>query len=179
MRVDHLMIVDFESFKQITDLLGGVSIQTRSGLQNFNGEQALSFVRERYGLARGDFDRMQRQQAWLRDILTEVKERNVFDNVGDLSSMVRIIGEPSAMDDGLDVDALLARALASRGAAGSGISFITAPVAGTGNEGGQPVVYLNREVLSDLSDAWRNDEVAAWLRDHPEALDRLGEEAVN
>ena len=61
-RIDHFAVTDFDSFSTMTDALGGVRITLNSplsvpgrtldaGEQRLNGEQALSYVRQRYGLS--------------------------------------------------------------------------------------------------------------------------------
>lgn len=83
-RIDHFVVTDFESFSTMSDALGGVRIRLSSRLetpdgmipagdQRLNGEQALAYVRQRYGLSGGDFSRVQRQP----ELDTINHERNV------------------------------------------------------------------------------------------------------
>ncbi|WP_160159522.1 hypothetical protein [Actinomyces culturomici] len=56
---------------------------------------------------------------------------------------------------------------------------MTAPVNGTGtSDDGQSIVLLNDDLLDGLMKAWREDDVAAFLEEHPE-VQTLGSEAVN
>ncbi len=78
-RIDHVVIVDFEGFKDITDELDGVRINVAAstsdersafaaGPQTMDGETALKYVRQRHNLPGGDFDRVKRQQNWIRAV---------------------------------------------------------------------------------------------------------------
>jgi len=67
-RMDHIALVDFTGFIQLTEDLGGVTIQNKTAFKShgfdypkgeitIKGEEALWFVRERHSLPRGDLDR--------------------------------------------------------------------------------------------------------------------------
>jgi LCP family protein required for cell wall assembly len=78
-RMDHVALIDFEGFINLTEELGGVTVYNKyasnSGGYKFpvgdvslRGEQALAYVRERKQLPRGDLDRAERQRAVLQAI---------------------------------------------------------------------------------------------------------------
>ena len=95
--IDHIAVVDFEGFKGITDTLGGVDLTTADGgTQHFGGDDALEYVRERKSLPGGDFDRIDRQQNFLREVLheatstgTRVNPVTVTNLIGDLGKLSR------------------------------------------------------------------------------------------
>jgi len=162
--IDHFAIVDFTSFEQLTDQLGGVTINTVDGPQQMNGEQALAFVRERYSLPAGDFDRVRRQQAWIQAIMSRVFEKDVLKSPSQLSSLVSILLEHSAVDDGLNADSMVSIGLSLRGLNYAGVNFMTAPYAGTGtSDDGQSIVLLDDARLAALMQAWRDDTVGSYL----------------
>ena len=79
-RIDHLAVVDWEGFREMTDAVGGVTVtvprdRPRLGPRHhldgrsapLDGQQALDYVGQRYGLPGGDLDRIRRQQDFLRD----------------------------------------------------------------------------------------------------------------
>jgi len=89
-RIDYYVMTNYEGFKEIVDILGGVTIDVeknmyhydpqdggrytinlRKGLQRLNGEQALMYVRYR-GDALGDIARVQRQQKFLLALADEI-----------------------------------------------------------------------------------------------------------
>lgn len=82
--VDHYAEIGLLGFALITDALGGVNVCLNepvyeplsgadfpAGWQKLNGPQALSFVRQRHGLPRGDLDRVTRQQAFMASLAHE------------------------------------------------------------------------------------------------------------
>ena len=167
--IDHVAIVDFTSFQELTDQLGGVTIQTADGEKTMNGDEALSFVRERYSLPGGDFDRVRRQQAWIHAIMSRVFERGVLSSPSQISPLIQTVLQYSAVDEGLDFDSLLSLAVSMRGLRADGVTFLTAPVIGTDTSAdGQSIVVLDDATLAGLMDAWRADDVADFLADHPE-----------
>lgn len=177
--IDHFTIVDFASFEQITDELGGVEITTADGPQQMNGEEALAFVRERYSLPNGDFDRVRRQQAWIKAIMAKAFSQDVLTSPTKVNTLVQMLLAHSAVDDSLNFDTMAKLALGLRDLRPSGVNFMTAPVTGTGtSDDGQSIVLLNDDLLGGLMKAWREDDVAAFLEEHTE-VQTLGSEAVN
>lgn len=87
-RMDHYIEVDFTGFKQLIDDLGGVKITTTEtiddskshlnlepGTHTLDGEQALGLVRTRKSVGDGsDLGRIQLQQAFIKALITQVKE---------------------------------------------------------------------------------------------------------
>jgi LCP family protein required for cell wall assembly len=92
-RIDHFGVIDWEEFKSLTDALGGITITSKQeGQRHFNGEEALQFVGERKTLPRGDFDRIQRQQAFLRAIVDKTLAEGKFN---DPLKLARVLGSVS------------------------------------------------------------------------------------
>lgn len=96
-RVPYHVVVDFDGFKEIVDILGGVNIEVerrmyyrdpmakpplmidlQPGMQRLNGEKAMQYVRFRSdGL--GDISRTQRQQKFLMALADEMmKPKNII-----------------------------------------------------------------------------------------------------
>lgn len=162
--IDHFAVVDFTSFEQMTDQLGGVTIDTVDGPQQMDGAQALAFVRERYSLPAGDFDRVRRQQAWIQAIMAKMFHKDVLASPGQLNALVQILLAHSAVDDGLNFDSMVSLGLSLRDLDASGVRFMTAPYAGTDmSADGQSIVVLDDQRLAALMQAWRDDTVADYL----------------
>jgi LCP family protein required for cell wall assembly len=187
-RIDHFVVADFESFAELTDELGGVEItltepmNTRgvdldAGPQRMTGEQALVYVRERYSLPRGDFDRVQRQQNWLRAIMRSAFDRDVLTNPVRLTSFLETAAGAVAVDEGFSVSDMRGLALSMRDIRPGDVSFVTVPISGTGtSDDGQSIVLLDQEPFDDLmAVVAADDDVSAYLADD-EDVDRLGSE---
>lgn len=186
-RIDHMAITDFDAFKALTDELGGVEITApkdtydrgklviTAGTHLLNGTQALAYVRERYGLPRGDFDRVQRQQNWMRAIMLRAQSQHLLTNPVALASFLDIVTKAVAVDNTFTFDEMRSLALSLRGVSSSSVSFHTVPVTGTGTSAdGQSIVLLNRPAFDALMLAVRNDTVSAYLKANPKSGDTLG-----
>lgn len=178
--IDHFAIVDFVSFEMLTDELGGVTIQTASGDLEMNGEEALEFVRERKTLLRGDFDRVRRQQAWIEAIMSAVFNKDVLKSPTKVASLINIVLDYSAVDQGIDFDYMAGLALEVKDLRPAGVQFLTAPYTGTGRspDGKQSIVVLDDAKLDALMEAWRRDDVAAYIAANPDAVPTLEERPV-
>jgi LCP family protein required for cell wall assembly len=94
--VDRTAIIDFNGFKEIIDILGGVRITVEEplddelsgahfepGTYNMNGEQALSFARCR-ATKGGDIDRMARQQYLINEVIKQKFNLSMISKAGQL-----------------------------------------------------------------------------------------------
>lgn len=153
-RIDHFVSVDFTGFEAITDAIGGVDVriaeatyahgvQFQQGLNHLDGEGALAYVRQRYRLPGGDFDRVQRHQNYLRAVMNKVSRDNLLTDPGRLDDFLLAVTNSISVDDELSDYDLVTLALSLRGLAQENVAFMTAPVAGTGMEGTASVVYLD------------------------------------
>ncbi len=153
-RVDHYAAIDFQGFVEMTDSLGGVDVQVaettsngpytyEAGLNHLDGEEALYYVRQRYGLPGGDFDRVKRQQQYLRSVFGALSEQNILTDMGNLDGFMDALTGAISVDEQLSDADLLTLAYDLRSLRPDALTFLTAPIAGTGREGAQSVVYLD------------------------------------
>jgi LCP family protein required for cell wall assembly len=169
--IDHFVVTDFTSFTSMTDALGGVEITP--GAPELTGEQALEYVRERYGLPGGDFDRVQRQQNWMRAILSKVNAHR--SDVMQMAAFMTTVSKSVAADDGFTIDLMRDLLLSSRDMGPSDVTFLTAPYAGTGRSAdGQSIVLLDRARFDPLMAAVADDTSAAYVAEHQGELTVLG-----
>ncbi len=98
--IHHYVELDFEGFEQIVDAVGGVDVDVEvsveyegvyvaAGSQTLNGEEALTWIRDRSGYASGDFARMENQQAFLLALAEEMTKSS------NLSRLPSILNETS------------------------------------------------------------------------------------
>lgn len=185
-RIDHFAVTDFESFQAITDELGGVLITLRDDLVSrgdvvlsagqhlMTGEEALLYVRQRQNLERGDFDRVQRQQAWMRAIFARMRNEQTLQNPTTSIPFLDAVTRSVAFDEGLTravMDDLIDRA---QDLGSTDIAFFTVPIEGTGaSADGQSIVVLDRPALDELMTAVREDRVGDYLAANSAAVDTL------
>ncbi len=177
-RIDHFAVVDFAGFKSIIDALGGVPVEVsesttdlsgvrfRRGSNHLDGTRALAYVRQRYGLPRGDLDRVRRQQNLLRAVLAKLNE---LDPMRDPRTTYRLLDGMTraiSVDRGLSQEKMHELALSVRDLREENIAFVTAPVRSLGMEGEESVVYLDRGRCTELWRAVRSDSVHDYLARH-------------
>lgn len=181
-RVDHLGVVDFEGFVQMTDALGGVEItvpeETRdsrttfpAGTYTMDGEQALGYVRQRYGLDEGDLDRVRRQQNWIRAVLRDALSRDTLTSPSTLDDFLLATTSAVALDGGFGAGQLRDLAFELRNLRSDDLRFLTVPVAGTGrSDDGQSIVLLDEAATAGLWQALREGTVEDWVAAEAELL---------
>ena len=98
---DFYVRVNFTSFEQIIDALGGIDVDSEfafttsgneckvvKGRNHFNGMQALAFCRERYNLPGGDFQRGRNQQAMLTAMIQKVLSPSILTGAGEIMESI-------------------------------------------------------------------------------------------
>jgi LCP family protein required for cell wall assembly len=181
-RFDGAALVDFSGFKQVIDLLGGIrmcvdtevrSIHTRTlftpGCQQMDGARTLDYVRQRYGLPGGDYDRQRHQQQMLRAVLDRAGEERLRTDPVKLDRVLRAVGGALTVDsNGVPLEDLL---LAFRSLPGDALRGVRVPSYPQTIDG---VSY----VLLDgggggIFDAVRDSRMPAWAGANPRWVDRL------
>lgn len=180
-RVDHFGVIDFAGFESMIDAVGGIDVSIseatsnagvdfRQGVNHLDGAQALAFVRQRYGLADGDLDRAQRQQAVLRALLSKAASGSTFSNPAAFYTLLDAATRSVGVDDTLSNGGLRSLALEMTGLRSSAVTFLLAPVSGLGREGDQSVVYLDRGTSTELWGAVRDGRTSRYADLHPESV---------
>lgn len=185
LRLDHVAVVDFEGFSAMTDALDGVRVtvpeQTQdmratfpAGTDTMDGPTALNYVRQRDGLDDGDFDRVRRQQNWIRSVFREALSRDTLTSPTTLDAFLRATTASVALDESFTYDDMRGLAFGLRDLRGDDLHLLTVPTAGTGRSAdGQSVVLLDEAGAAGLFQAVTEERAAQWLTANPDAL--LGE----
>ncbi|MFF5970444.1 LCP family protein [Streptomyces sp. NPDC012769] len=171
-RVDHFAVIDWSGFRKLTDAVGGVDILMADGeRRHMNGEQALAYVQERKNLPNGDFDRTHRQQNYLRTVLEKVMTSASLKDPRGLKRTLDIFTETVSVDERFGDDEMRDLVWNMRQVRAGDMTFMNAPVKGTGTERGQSVVHLDRARCAELWRAFKDDTLATYVNTHP--IDRL------
>lgn len=175
-RIDHIAVVDFNGFKNITDSLGGVEvnnpqafnvdgIQFAQGPISLDGEEALTFVRSR-NFSDGDYSRVENQQLFMKSMAGEILSRDTLTNPGKLNDLVEATTPYVALDGDFGATTMLGLGSSMSSVRASDITSFTLPTAGLGTEGGgQSVVYIDWDELENVQERFKNDELADY---HPD-----------
>jgi hypothetical protein len=140
----------------ITDALGGVNVCLKdavyeplsgadfpAGWQKLNGPQALSFVRQRHDLPRGDLDRVTRQQAVMASLAHDVISSKTLSSPSTLNRLEDAVQRSVVLSEGWDIMDFVKQL--QKLAAGS-VAFATIPIveeAGWSDDGMQSVVRVD------------------------------------
>lgn len=185
-KIDHLAVIDWSGFKKLTDAVGGVDLTVdrtvsrrngpggvwTAGPHHMNGDDALDYVRERYGLPNGDLDRTHRQQNFLRAVLAKMLSGGTLANPLKLKRTLDQVTSVVSVDDRLSDGALRGLVWDMRSVRSSDMVFMNAPVAGFDTIRRQSVVLLDDNGSRELWEAIRNDTMAGFVATH--TLDKLG-----
>jgi LCP family protein required for cell wall assembly len=154
-RVDHYTEVSLYGFYLLTEVIDGVDVclnhatsdpdsgaSFAKGPQTVRGGDAVSFVRQRKGLPRGDLDRIVRQQTFLASAMTKVLSGDLLTNNAKLNALADAVSKTVVMDDGLHFLELVGQAQAL---ASGNVQFVTIPVTGVGarNDRGQSIITVD------------------------------------
>ncbi|MGW1955414.1 LCP family protein [Streptomyces sp. NPDC001920] len=142
-RMDHYLEVDFSGFQKLIDELGGVEVTTtkdindpdshldlKAGPHRLTGKQALGLVRTRHGVGDGsDLGRIQLQQAFIKALINQVKDIDLFGNPKKLYDLADTATNAVTTDSDLgSVDKLMSFAGGLKGISSKNMSMITMPV---------------------------------------------------
>lgn len=171
-RIDHVAIVDFESFAGLADAVGGVTVTNPTEFTAVSGEHfaegeitlagsdALAFVRERKAFATGDYQRAANQQLFLKGLLGGVLSTETLLNPFRVSEMVSTVSPHLTVDEGFDAWAVLALAWNARDIRSGDVHFFTSPTLGTGWRGGQSVVVPDWDEIEVVRQAIKDGTLA-------------------
>ena len=182
LHIDHMAIIDFAGFRDLTTAIGGVDVyipeavydskqdqQWEEGEVHLEGVLALKYVRMRYGLTQGDFDRVDRQQNFLRAVMQKTLSDETIGNPRRFTSTVRALASNLTVDEDWSNGAIRSLALGLRGLNGDKVRFMTLPNSGTGSDpDAGSIVVVDERRAKVLFDAMESDRVAAYLRRNPD-----------
>lgn len=178
LRMDHFAAVDWEGFKDISTALGGVevyipetfydnsqNIQWIKGTKTLEGDEALAYVRTRYGLDDGDFGRIARQQNFMRAMVGKMLSQGTLANPIKLTNTLQAVVDNLTVDDEFDSGEIRDLALSMRGIRTDDLTFLTAPWSGYGTQEGS-TVNLDMKQGKELWQAMAEDDIAGYVDEY-------------
>lgn len=124
--IDGLVRIDFEGFKKLVNIVGGVDVyldkpfvevaqwqgiggfRLPAGNNHLNGDQALFYVRSRFSTS--DFDRARRQQQLLLALKEKITGLGILSNPVKVYNILDVIGNHVKTDAGIDIPDAIALA---------------------------------------------------------------------
>ncbi|MFE9691782.1 LCP family protein [Micromonospora sp. NPDC005806] len=180
-RVDHVVVVDFEGFGKVIDGLGGVDVTVdgpfksdlapggvlQPGVHHMNSALALDYARQRKQFADGDYSRMRHQQAIIAAVVQEATSKGVVTNPGQLNDFLRATAGAVQVDQNLSVFDTL---WGLRQIRVESIAMLTSPTTGTGMVGDQSVIFPDLAASERLFAAVKDDRMDDWLTQNRSAV---------
>ena len=172
--IDHVALVDFEGFKNMTDAVGGVNVYAEEasnsrgysfhkGYNQMDGAAALAFVRERKQLSEGDISRGRRQQAVIKALMLKSLSKDELTNPVKLAQFVDAGTSNLTVDNGFSVADMRSEAFSMRNLRGKDIAFVTAPFSGFGTSpGGASIDVVDEAGMKALGEALQNDAMSTY-----------------
>lgn len=182
--IDHVAVVGFEGFEDMTDAVGGVDVYAEEasvdevynkdftqkwtntihvGMNHLDGKSALAFVRQRYQLAEGDISRGRRQQAFVKALLLKVLSRETLTNPARFARLVNAATRHLTVDSAFSTRGIYSLALSMKSLRSSDVVFITAPIASYGTTAaGAWIEHVDYAKLARLSAALKSDRMSTY-----------------
>lgn len=178
-RIDRVAIVDFEGFRGVTDALGGVTVDNPvafESIDGFNypqgpveleGDEALSFVRERMAFPDGDYQRARNQQAFIGAVMAKTLTPDTLLNPVRVTELVSELSPHLILDGGFNAAYAGSLAVQVRDVRADDVTFFTLPTTGIGTISGQSVVLVDEEELPRIQEAFRTDTLRSYTPPPP------------
>ncbi|GAA3810233.1 LCP family protein [Sphaerisporangium flaviroseum] len=177
-RIDHFAALDFQGFVSMTEVIGGVDVYVSrkvydpmnkitwpQGQVHLEGEKALLFVRQRYNLPGGDFDRIKRQQAFIGAMGHKIISRELLTDPFKLNGFLEALTRAVSVDSGVTLSTLRDLALELRSIRPDNVDSATIPTLGTATVKGASVVRLDKRAGALFYEAIRNDSLEQYFED--------------
>jgi LCP family protein required for cell wall assembly len=177
-RMDHVVLVDFEGFIGLTKDLGGVTVTNKTafsshgfdypkGKVTIEGEKALWFVRERHALPEGDLDRAENQRNVIKAIVAKGLSADVISDPARFTTFTGNLAKHLTVDNSLTDSEIRSTALSLRLKA-KNIELMQAPLSGFGTApDGESIDIVDTAKLAELSRALKDDTLDAYLAKYP------------
>lgn len=176
--MDHVVVVDFAALRTITDLVGGVDVNVEQevtdprtqrtfteGINHLDGQAAEDYVRQRYALPAGDFDRIKRQQQYLRALMTKVQDKNWITSPKKFDDLMMTLTGALTVDSEMPVREL---ALTLKDVPFDQIAYVTLPIGGSDTLSGPGwVAYPDEMATKQLFFAIESDNMEEYLLANP------------
>jgi LCP family protein required for cell wall assembly len=167
-RMDHVLLVDFGGFKQVTDALGGVDLfieqdvtsihppkrHFTKGTHHLNGTEALDYVRQRYQFAEGDFARMRHQQQFMKALMDKAVSSGTLGNPAKLNAFLKSVTAAMTVDKDFS---LVDTAVQFRSLRSENLAFMVSPHLGSQTIKGESVVAPDATKATALYQAMKGD----------------------
>ena len=161
--MDHVVLIDFEGFIDLTKDLGGVTVKNKTAFTSHGydypkgkitiaGKKALWFVRERHSLPGGDLDRAENQRNVIKAIVEKGLSADVVADPAKFTTFIGNVAKHITVDQRL-TDAEIRNTALSLRLSAHDIELLQAPLSGFGSVDGQSIDVVDQAKMAELAKA--------------------------
>jgi polyisoprenyl-teichoic acid--peptidoglycan teichoic acid transferase len=178
-RMDHVVLIDFEGFIRLTEDLRGVTVTNKTAFSSHGfdypegkitiaGEEALWFVRERKQLPGGDLHRAENQRNVIKAIVQKGLSVQVLSDPGTFINFVGNVAKHLTVDNDLS-DAEIRRTALSLRLTGKDVELLQAPISGFATTSdGQSIDVVDTVKMAELAQAMKKDKLSEYVKKYPQ-----------
>lgn len=170
--IDHVVLVDFDGVRDVTEALGGVTVDNPAtfsfyghvvpqGEVTLTGEEALHFVRNR-DFPDGDYTRVENQQMYLTELARKLLSSETLASPLKVRAALDSFAPYVTLDEGLGLPTALGLGVSLRDIRTENIDMFTSPTLGVGTEGVESVVYPDWGELTEISRHLQEDTLSSY-----------------
>jgi LCP family protein required for cell wall assembly len=174
MCVDHRVVSEHVGFdedgKYLSPHQGGTPVVYEVGCREFNGWQALDYVRQRYSLPDGDYGRQRHQQQFLQAVLRKARANGLATNPIKLDRLIRAVAGTLTVDTGgMSLESLM---FGLRDIGTDDIIGVTVPSEPQWIGNTSYIIPFEAESMV-LYEALASDTLGGWVEANPQWVNRL------
>ncbi|MGP5720528.1 LCP family protein [Glutamicibacter arilaitensis] len=180
-KIDHVAMVDFEGFKELSTALGGVTVNNEipftandtdyfypAGEISLEGDRALRFVRERKSFSNGDYQRVANQRKFIAAAADQMLSSDTLTNPVKLYGIVDQVSPYLTFDEDFDAATLVGLGLQLKNVNTRNLAMFTMPTAGTSTSAdGQSIELASELAIEQIGEALRTDSMEKYLAENP------------
>ncbi len=180
-KLDHVAMVDFEGFRELSTALGGVTVNNEIpftandtdyfypvGDIKLEGDRALRYVRERKSFTNGDYQRVANQRKFIAAAANQALSSETLANPVKLYDIVDKVSPYLTFDDSFDAATVVGLGLQLKNVETDNMAMFTMPTAGASmSADGQSIELASELAITQISEALQNDTMADYLHDNP------------
>lgn len=181
-RMQHAVVVDFNGFIKLTDVLGGITVDNPEeswerawqtpyhypkGRITIRGQEALAYVRQRHELKDGDLGRALRQRLVIKGIITKALSMGVLANPATFGTLLDEVSKIVTVDNELTSDLIRTTVLSMRISSGEDVRGLQIPLSGFQmHPKAGAIDVLDEARMAKLAEAMQHDTMDAYYEAH-------------
>lgn len=180
-KVDHVAMIDFDGFKELSTALGGVTVQNDipftahdtdyfypEGEITLEGDRALRFVRERKSFSNGDYQRVANQRKFIAAAASQMLSADTLTNPVKLYDIVDKVSPYLTFDSGFDAATLVGLGMQLKNVDTNNLATFTMPTAGSSTSAdGQSIELPSEQAILQIREALKSDTMDEYLEENP------------